>query len=237
MQFLIPFALFLSVSVFAQALQKKAIVYGGPGACTDGCVEGAVEAVRVAGLVPVVVEPRTWNPELLKDASVWVQPGGKAKSQASAMGSKMMNDVKNFVANGGGYVGFCAGAFIATYKIGTSFTKGLNLVPGKTILYKAKGYPTIEKMDWLTSNGKEDREIYWEGGPYFSFQSPRMEVMAHYSRTKQPSAVRVTHGKGRVYVTGAHPEAPQWWRDDSSLDDKDGLDYDITSEMISWAAR
>lgn len=152
----------------------------------------------------------------------------------------MLSQIKTFVKNGGGYVGFCAGAFLATARIGTTGNTGLGIVPGRTILYNAYDYITLERMNLKTLSGMKSRQIYWEGGPYFTFSTSEaklIDVRGTYNRTKQIGAIQTVYGKGRVSVTGAHPEAPRWWRDSYNLIDKDGLDYDITTEMIKWAAK
>jgi len=235
MRIIFAFLVLSSFSLHAQIQLPKAVVYGGIGACEEDCVAGAVEAAKIAGLSPVVVYPNTFDSNVLKDAAVWIQPGGKSKGAANAMGSKMLGQIRAFIKNGGGYVGFCAGAFLATSKIGTSWSNGLGIVPGRTILYKAKNYVTMEKINFVTSSGIKSRQIYWEGGPYFSLpKKSGVEVRATYAKTGQVSAIRTAYGKGRVAVTGDHPEAPQWWRDSSNLLDPDGTDYEITSEMIQW---
>jgi hypothetical protein len=39
-------------------------------------------------------------------------------------------------------------------------------------------------------------------------------------------------GKGKVVVTGAHPEAPAWWSDDEGVTDQDDIDHDLAVEMV-----
>jgi hypothetical protein len=39
-----------------------------------------------------------------------------------------------------------------------------------------------------------------------------------------------------VAITGVHPEAPQYWRDDINGVDPDGLDYVLAADMVRWAA-
>jgi glutamine amidotransferase-like uncharacterized protein len=225
-----------SLSLSAQSLRPKALVYGGDGACEEECVSAAVTAAQKAGLTAYVVTPANYDKALFQDAVVWIQPGGHAVQESESMGDSMMEEVRNFVRNGGGYVGFCAGAFIATEEIGTSGVRGLGVIPGKTIVYEALGYPTIETM----RIGKSSRQIYWEGGPYFILDDRDLEtseIRGYYQRTEQPSFVRASFGQGRSYVTGAHPEAPQSWRKFANLYDSDGLDYNITTEMIKWVTR
>lgn len=51
--------------------------------------------------------------ELMQLGTV-VIPGGMAKTQASELGSVGRDVIREFVGRGGGYVGICAGAFLAT---------------------------------------------------------------------------------------------------------------------------
>ncbi|HXH29328.1 MAG TPA: BPL-N domain-containing protein [Bacteriovoracaceae bacterium] len=233
--------LLISSPLYAQTLKPKALVYGGPGACQEDCVTGAVESARLAGFTPVLVYPETFQASDLKDAKVWIQPGGKSSQAAKAMGSTMLGQIKAFVKNGGGYVGYCAGAFLTTAKIGTTGNTGLGIVPGRTILYNARDYITMENMELKNSAGVvSTKHIYWEGGPYFTFtpeEKKFVSVRGTYVRTGQIGAVRRNYYQGRIFVTGAHPEAPKWWRDSMNLIDRDGLDYDVTTDMIKWAAR
>jgi hypothetical protein len=231
----------ISGSTSAQSLIRKALVYGGGGACEEDCVTGAAEAARVAGFEPIIVYPKTYSSDLFTDAAVWIQPGGYATQSSKAMGKKMMADIRAFVKSGGGYVGFCAGAFLATSKIGTSSSTGLGISPGVTTLYKAnKTYPSVEKVKIRLMDKWTDRDIYWEGGPYFKFsesEKKQVDVIGTYSKTNQISSIHTSYGLGKVALTGDHPEAPQWWRDYANLSDKDGLDYDITTQMIKFAAK
>ena len=241
MKFKLLLCLLISSPLFAQSLKPKALVYGGPGACEEDCVAGAVESARLAGFNPVLVYPETFDPSDFKDAKVWIQPGGKASQASFAMGSTMLAAIRAYVKNGGGYVGYCAGAFLSTAKIGSTGNTGLGIVPGRTILFNAPNYITMEKMEIKANSGAlTSRQIYWEGGPYFTFtetEKKYVSVRHKYLRTGQIGAVRRHYYNGRVFVTGAHPEAPKWWRDSVNIIDRDGLDYDITSEMIKWAAR
>lgn len=220
----------------------KALIYMGPGSCEDGCTEASVEMAKLAGLTPVIVTPETISKEIFKDAKIWIQPGGYASVAARALKTEGMELIRNFVKDGGGYVGFCAGGFLATELIGTTGNTGLGILPGRSIPYKSyrRRAITLEKTDWTLAGGFTQRQIYWEGGPYFTFkkdEAMKVEELGKYNRTGQTVSVRSTFGLGKVYVTGLHPEAPQWWRDDVYLDDKDGLDYDISVEMIKWAMK
>jgi glutamine amidotransferase-like uncharacterized protein len=162
---------------------------------------------------------------------VWIQPGGHSPQVMQAMTAQMVTALQSFVSNGGAYVGFCAGAFSATDWVGTSTYQGFNIFPGYTTVYKSRYQAEIIPILW---EGKP-RSIYWEGGPYLSEIPHGMaETIATYP-TGQIAAARAPFGKGRVFIAGFHPEAPQQWRDYYGLTDPDGLDYDLAQEMITWA--
>ena len=218
---------------------KKALVYSGPGAC-DGCYQAAYSMALKAGFDPMYVNESDLDssstPEdqasLFKDAAIWLQPGGKSSTAVNAMTSELKKALVDFVAQGGGYVGFCAGAFSSTKLVGTTANEGFNFMPGKTILYGGQeDSAAILPIKW---NGVV-RNIYWEGGPYLTELPPgQVEPIAYYPNG-QVAKARTQFGKGRVFVTGTHPEADRTWRRDYGLTDPDGDDHDLAIDMINWA--
>jgi hypothetical protein len=65
----------------------------------------------------------------LRSFDVLVFPGGQSKRQAEELGESGRHAVREFVEAGGGYVGICAGANLAT----TTFDWSLGLVNAKTL--------------------------------------------------------------------------------------------------------
>ena len=219
---------------------KRALIYNGPGACSDGCYQAAFQVALESGLDPVYVNEKALDSNsnsidvqnLFQNAAVWVQPGGKSAVAMKAMTHSLKSAVDSFVNSGGGYVGFCAGAFSSTHYVGTTHTLGFNFMPGKTILFPEKNEAAIIPVNW---EGKE-RQVYWEGGPYLaSIPDGKAELIARYPDGTVASA-RSHYGQGKVFVTGFHPEAPQNWRDYYHLTDTDGLDHDLAVEMIHWVS-
>jgi len=226
---------------FSAEAGKRALIYQGPGACDDGCYDAAFQVAAQAGFDPVFVKENQLTSvstqhdqdALFKDAAVWIQPGGKSRTAMDVITSRLKSAIDSFVRSGGGYVGFCAGAFSATRYVGTSWGRGFGFMPGKTILYKAVSEQAeIIPIQW---EGKT-RHIYWEGGPYLTrLPDGKAEVVARYP-TGQVAAAKSLYGKGRVYVTGLHPEAPADWREYYHLQDPDGLDQDLAVQMLQWVS-
>lgn len=220
---LLAFLLLLS----PRAVASYALIYAGQGVCEEGCATTFQYILQKTDLRPVLVFNDSTNYDIFKDAKVWIQPGGYSVEEITYMPTSLYNKVINFVSNGGGYVGFCAGAFSATQYIGTTGVLGFGIFPGSTQLY-GKGIDMLE-INW----GGKKRFIYWEGGPFLYNLPATAEPIAYYP-TGQIAAARSTFGKGRVFITGVHPEAPPYWRQDPYLPDPDGLDYDLVLEMIDW---
>lgn len=230
--FLLAFTL-ISHAAFAY----DALIWGGPGACPEGCVESVVHVTRLAGFNPMIVTPENFDAAIFETARLWIQPGGVAATASEAMGASKRKVIKTFIANGGGYVGFCAGSYLTTPRVGKTRVPGLGLVQGKTRIFREEKI-TASVEELITPSGISYQ--YWEGGPFYQFtksQLKKVNVRSRYRTNNGINAIETTYGKGRVTATGTHPEAPQWWYDDSHLADADGLDNDEAVRMIKWAAK
>lgn len=222
--------LITSVLTTAAIAAPKALIYKGPGACSDGCAEAFVDIAKQAGFDPEFVGPGAPKAGLFDQVGIWIQPGGYAGTAMQNMNADLKTQLKEFIAGGGGYVGFCAGAFVATKKVGTTSINGLNIFPGGTKLY-GKGID-LKEVNWAGSK----RTLYWEGGPYLRNLPDSVEIIARYSNGAVATA-RAPYGKGRVFITGLHPEAPDWWSTAEQMVDPDGQDHDLVINMIHWASR
>ena len=213
-----------------------ALIYKGLGSCSAdqgdagtpayGCSEASSDAAVKAGFDYLFVGPND-SPDFSK-AAVWIQPGGNSDAANAAMSSKLKNDLIQYVSNGGGYVGICAGAFLAA--------DWFHIFPGTADLYTYNAIQSNVDYAFLKINWSgTERYIYFEGGPYFHNLGSSVEVMATFDDTGDVAAARATYGKGRVYVSGAHPEAPALWSSEDGNTDPDGSDISLAAGMISWA--
>ncbi len=222
-----------------------ALIWNGNGVCKEDCAVSAVNAAKLAGLVTRYADNKTLagNPSsedienVFHDVAVWIMPGGDATNEVGAMSTALKTALKNFVSAGGGYVGWGAGAFASTAKIGKTNQIGLGVFPGMTAVYKSKAQhnrygATIEKTTWFN----DFRFFYLEGGPALLQAPPSVEVVSRYDDQVSIAAARTVFGEGRVYVSGTSPEAPKWWWDGTGITDADGTDEAFAAQMIRWAA-
>lgn len=163
-------------------------------------------------------------------------PGGSGSKEAAALTEEGCRKVRNFVESGGGYVGICAGAFLATARydwslglINAKTFTGKRLVPGlgeKSMWFRGSGTVQME----LTEKGKEILgdvpgvvELRYANGPilspagrddlpeYVTLAFFRTEI-SKYEPQKgtmidTPAIIASEFGRGRVIAISPHPEA------------------------------
>lgn len=233
------FLALLFTAPLAMAAKPLALVYVGPGSCFVCWTSAAITAKKY-GFKVKLVDGKHTSQKTFSKVKLWIQPGGKSRVAAKYMGEKTLEKIRNFVANGGGYTGFCAGGFLSTAIIGTSNIKGLGILPGTTKLHDQRDGPgEIIRIHW---EGQQ-RSILYHGGPHFNLSGvtdPSVRVVATYDESygepTSVSAVTANYGKGRVAVNGFHSEATRFWKFKSRLKDPDGSDQHLAGSSMRWAA-
>ncbi|MAF66229.1 MAG: hypothetical protein CMJ84_11310 [Planctomycetes bacterium] len=159
-------------------------------------------------------------------------PGGSGSGQARALGARGRERVRAFVSSGGGYVGVCAGAYLAL----DNYTWGLHLIAldshDREHWRRGNGTVRVEVCrageELLAAEAGEEHDIHFaqgplmvpaaggepEGGP----QRSMPEVLARFTTgigengadpammVGKPAAVRSLYGAGRVLLFSPHPE-------------------------------
>lgn len=129
--------------------------------------------------------------------------------------------IKDFVANGGRYMGFCLGAYLA------GNNPGLELLPQGDDVDEESTQPgaqvtneddTIINVDWTFSTGNDagttqhKRWLYFQDGAVMSIAgSPTSKILGRYSSNGDIAASLTAYGSGWVGLVGPHPEADQSW--------------------------
>jgi hypothetical protein len=170
------------------------------------------------------VSPEEIRSGVLTNYDVVIFAGGSGSKQAEAIGEAGREAVRQFVGHGGGYVGICAGAFLAT----SGFPWSLHLIDAKTVSPKWKRGRGDVKIE-LTDKGRGilgDRagqfDVHYANGPIVQpakVQSlPPYEPLAYFrsemASNDTPAGVMVNapaifagdYKKGRVVCISPHPE-------------------------------
>jgi glutamine amidotransferase-like uncharacterized protein len=155
---------------------------------------------------------------------VLVVPGGSARNVAEALGREGLERIRLFVSDGGGYVGFCAGAYLAC----SGFEWGLGILRAATVSpmwRRGRGW-----VDWSPAEGAErwfegvsnEIQVRYANGPVLQPDNGKplspYEVVAWYRSEMaengtplgvmkgSPAMVRSRFGQGSVFVSSPHPE-------------------------------
>ncbi|MFE0026925.1 BPL-N domain-containing protein [Amycolatopsis sp. NPDC059021] len=221
------------VAGFTSDDRPLALVYRGPAAC-EGCAEavatllrGTTTPLRVEYCGPGEATPLTRAS--LDKAVLYAQPGGGSLDDGWRKMRRYADDIRGWVADGGRYVGFCLGGYLA------GATPGFNLLPGDTDQYiasrKASVRTTQDTVVTVSWRGR-DRTVYFQDGPEFKLRpGSGANVLATYD-TGTPAAVVVAHGKGRVGVVGPHPEADATWYRSAKLAMPGGGEGDLGRDLV-----
>ena len=213
--------------VMAPAAPSRALkiaVFSGKGA-PQSSVAAVVKAI---GFIPQASATILTGAEVAKlkldTYDVIVFPGGSGSSQSKSIGEAGLNNVREFVRGGGGYVGICAGAYLAC----SNFTWGLGILNARTVSSKwRRGLGIVETE--LTEPGKEllgkvdsRFKVRYNNGPiikpgdrtdlpaYTPLAMFRTEMAENGSpvgvMVNSPAQAIGTFGKGRVFISSPHPE-------------------------------
>jgi len=224
----------------------RVAIYNGPGTGNKALALLRTVAARQRGLARCVpVGPDDISDGALDQFDVVVFPGGSGSKQAAGIGKVGHDAVRKFVRNGGGYVGICAGAYLATYK----YSWGLKIIDARTVDSKHWNRGTgMVKID-LTDAGRtvlggpsRQMDIYYGQGPLLAPAKaddlPDYQTLAHYRSeiakngaptgvmANTPAVIASTFGRGRVICFSPHFEKPQ---------SEKGADA-LVRRALQWAA-
>jgi hypothetical protein len=202
----------------------KVAIFDGKGAPVSGIdnVEGRIKSLPQATVTRVPADE--WGTIDLKAFDVVVFSGGSGSVQAAAIGEKGRENVREYVRGGGGYLGVCAGAYLAC----SNFSWGLGILNAGTVSSKwqrGQGFMDIEVTDEgrkLLGDVKGTFKVRYHNGPiikpagrtdvpaYTPVAFFRSEIAEYGSpagvMVNSPSQAMGTFGKGRVFISSPHPE-------------------------------
>jgi hypothetical protein len=202
----------------------KVAIYDGKGASDDG-IENMVERIKSIPQASVtLVKATDWSTIDLRPFDVVVFSGGSGSIQAEAIGEAGLNNVREYVRGGGGYVGVCAGAYLAC----SNFKWALGILNAETVSSKWKRGQAFVDLE-LTDEGRKllgdvkgTFKVRYHNGPIIK-PAERTDVPAYKPVTvfrseiaeygspvgvmvNSPAQAIGTFGKGRVFISSPHPE-------------------------------
>jgi glutamine amidotransferase-like uncharacterized protein len=178
------------------------------------------------------------------DAKLFVLPGGADLPYLKKLKGTGDNVIKDYVSNGGSFLGICAGSYYASSYV--EFDKGGQLeVLGNRDLRFFKGSavgPILAKYDYKTNSGARAAIIktnlpnlgylktYYNGGGYFrnANDHTNVDLIAVYENNL-PAIILIKNGNGNVLLSGVHFEY-----NSNSLDKSDIHLSKIKRELSQW---
>jgi glutamine amidotransferase-like uncharacterized protein len=178
-----------------------------------------------AGFECVRVTPEDVQGDALSRFDVLIMPGGSGSAQARKLGDDGRDRVRRFVRDGGGYVGICAGSYLASSHYEWSLHLLNAQVHDRAHWARGTGQVTLTMTPaGQIALGESDEEIdvYYGQGPLLVPDTkpdlPAFEPLAKYAteiaKNGAPSGVmigttaiaRAQFGRGRVICYSPHPE-------------------------------
>ena len=154
--------------------------------------------------------------------------------------------IRDFVHEGGLFVGSCAGAYYASAILnwqGTGYEYPLDFFEGKgsgpipaiaygeaTTIYLDDEHPVNQDFNSIT-------EMYYFDGPYFEpADDENITVLARYRVNEEPAIIGGKSGDGSYLLLGPHPELGGYSEASSgfNLDGEDGARWQWLYALLKW---
>jgi len=187
------------------AMDKLVCVYAGAGAVLARDVEVALDKLEMPYRE---VGEQGIGDGGLEDCSLLIIPGGYTAQYVDALGEEGFEQIREFVIGGGGYIGICAGAYIAARNVEVlSRPLGLGIIEIRNERKAGQGLRTIiiTKPAHPVVRGSEGKvDIWYQNGPMME-TGEGVETLAIYE--EGAAAIVCAHyGQGRVVIFSPHPE-------------------------------
>lgn len=219
----------------------KIALYKGPGTGGNGPPD-LMKTLNASNAPTSLAEisPDEIRAGALTNFDVVIFAGGSGSQEAKAIGEDGRAAVEKFIGNGGGYVGICAGAYLAT----AGYAWSLHVINAKTLSPKWQRGKAVLKLE-VTAAGEKILGgetnidcLYHQGpvvGPANAPELPPYEVLAWFrsevASNDTPKGIQInspaifagTYKKGRVVCISPHPEQTA------------GLEY-IAPHAVNWVA-
>lgn len=164
---------------------------------------------------------------------LYAQPGGNGTVETAY--AEMRRDVpaiRNFVRNGGRFLGFCMGAYLEGTGPGFNLLSDVGADTDQYIASSGATITTDENTIIQVQWRGQTRSVFFQDGNYFTFSGGTngATILATYSNGKA-AAIVARYGKGKVGGVGPHPEADASWYSGYNLTNP-GSTADLGHDLI-----
>ncbi len=222
-----------------RSYRTAVLIFNGVGVSTSDwqSTESIVQEMGLSYRLVNSSQMNTMTQEELNQYGVIVVPGGLGSTITSNLNVAARLRIRRAVRDAGvGYVGFCAGAWVAVGPEANSDSVaayGFAVAQGSVLdaWYPAGNVSAVADVVEVSFADGASRGLVWWGGPATpEWSGTQGSVIARYT-DGAPALSQREAGKGWVVIAGPHPEAPWSWRGTAGSD-WDGLDFMIAERMI-----
>lgn len=180
------------------------------------CTAHLDEDYRVESINATAIRAGAWT----KDAALLILPGGIASPYAKKLQGQGNDQIKRFVAEGGSYLGLCAGAYYASsyveYDKGgpteviaereLKFFKGKSVGPLRQLTPENGGHCSVPLVT-LYLKDTVNASLFYRQGCSFEINEAHndVKVIGRYDEGL-PALIHMSHGLGQVILSGVHFE-------------------------------
>lgn len=233
----------ITLSVIVPTKSQDVLIYSDDGTWLDGII--ALETffehqnVTTKRIYAADLNADTWN----KDADAVIFPGGYSYNYQLAITLDAVDELRNYVSNGGAYIGICAGAYFASKTVeweGGSYPYELALFDGTATgsLNYIAPWPeykmtqlTLNKDNPINSDSDNSLSVLYYGGPILTPNTGvEVNTVATWDDANNTAAIiNFEYDDGRVLLLGPHLEIEE-------DDERDGTAFaaELTDVESDW---
>jgi glutamine amidotransferase-like uncharacterized protein len=179
-----------------------------------------------------------------EDAVLFVMPGGADLPYVRKLNGEGNSIIKNYVENGGKYLGICAGAYYGSNYVEFDKFGSMQVLGDRELSFfpdKAIG-PVLAKFDYYSHSGVraasvntefneiDNVKLYYNGGGYFNNAQSysNIKIVGTYEVNNLAAIIAIEQQKGKVILSGVHFEV-----DPNMLDSPNKYLDQIAPELIA----
>lgn len=236
-----------------QRIQLSDIALYSDEGVAESCIKASKNMFEWMGYSVKLVTSDYINNENLDNFSIICFPGGNMYQYSQNISSPGKEKIRNFISDGGGYIGICGGAYFTGEKV---FWQGnqlpmepLAIFPGTTRgpIDEIALYPNcvmcevdiVNHSHPITESEQDSVWIQYCYGPMLlPNEDANVEILGESEIGDKPVIVAFEYGHGKVFIIGTHPE----FEEDSDRDgfapldemDDRGSDWDLMRKAAEW---
>jgi glutamine amidotransferase-like uncharacterized protein len=228
-------------------------LYAGGGAANE-CAQAARKMFEWMGYTVTRLDADMINQSKISHIDVVYFPGGSSGPYREDISAEGREKIRRLIHSGGCFIGTCAGALFAAERVvwegETDPRPTLGLFPGTVEgplpeIYTDPEYGMCQvnlEPHPITAAEPDSAWILYYNGPFFSPNpDAEVDIVGRYEITNDPALVAFEYGRGRVFLTGPHPE----WEEDDGRDgvsyfdrfSDQGSDWDLMLGATRWCLR